>query len=69
MSAWHVILLTLSLGIEMKKRKESLGSINPNKMKLSIGHQTRESGCGVHSNKPKRQRTRQAVRDAVLKEW
>lgn len=44
--------------------------IDPNKIKYSIGHQERESGCGRHNDKrERRQRTRQAKRANWSKEW
>jgi len=35
--------------------------------KVSMGHQPHITGTGVHSNKPKRKRTRQASNDAAIK--
>lgn len=40
--------------------------IDVNKMKLSIGHQERESGCGVHKNrKDKRTRRNPSTSDLL----
>lgn len=33
------------------------------------GHQEHDQGCGRHDNRPKRLRTRQAVKRAAIKEW
>lgn len=43
--------------------------INPNKIKYSIGHQERESGCGKHRDKrEKRKRTRQKKKEDWMKD-
>lgn len=49
--------------------KDKKDKIDVNRMKLPIGHQERESGCGRHRDKrEKRKRTRQAKRQAWMDE-
>ncbi|MGA1712513.1 MAG: hypothetical protein ACO4CS_14625 [bacterium] len=47
----------------MKKKKNSPYSV-------AIGHQSHDQGCGRHQDRRnRRQRTRQAIKAAALKEW
>jgi len=44
--------------------------INPRKVwELPTGHTSHRSGSGVHNNKPRRQRTRQAANNSIIKEY
>ena len=44
--------------------------INPRKVwELPMGHTSHRSGSGVHNNKPRRQRTRQAANNSIIKEY
>lgn len=50
-----------------KDKKNKKDKIDVNRMKYSIGHQERESGCGRHSDKrEKRKRTRQSKKRSWL---
>jgi hypothetical protein len=43
--------------------------IIPADYKVARGHQKWDSGCGTHDNRPKRQRTRYAVKRAAISEF
>ena len=50
-------------------RKQESNTIVIKIGKVAIGHQSHITGTGVHDNRPKRSRTRQAQRSAWQKEF
>lgn len=51
--------------IEKQKRANKIKIDRNNRLKLSLGHQHNDLGCGYHDNRPKRNRTRQTQK----REW
>ena len=43
--------------------------IKASDLKVSIGHQTHQSGGGAHDNRPRKQRTRAANNNKAIREF